>query len=395
MDPSQFISARAGHVVTVQTGTDGYAAFYPTMLPPSPPIKFDDDLAQLIDAANHSLGKLDGVTVALPDPDALLYAFIRKEAVLSSQIEGTQSSISELLLFENDAAPGVAAEDVRQTANYLNAIHDGIAVVRQGRLPISSRLLRELHARLVMNTRGADKQPGEFRTSQNWIGGTMPGNAIFVPPPHHEVANCIANLERYIHDDASRARPLITAAIAHAQFESIHPFLDGNGRIGRLLITLILCDQGVLERPMLYLSLFFKENRDEYYRLLQRVRTHGDYESWLKFFMRGVAEVSTSVTRATKQLIDLIAADRVRVNALGRGALSALRVLEVLSRDLAIRGPATAKELALSEPTVNGAIRSLERLGIAKEATGNSRNRVFTYPSYLRILSEGTVPLAI
>ncbi len=381
-------------MVTVQSGTDGYAAFFPNPLPPNPPIEFDGELAQLIDSANHALGKLDGVTVALPDPDALLYAFIRKEAVLSSQIEGTQSSISELLLFENDAAPGVPADDVRQTANYLAAIHDGLATIRSGQLPISSRLLRELHARLVSNTRGADKQPGEFRTSQNWIGGTMPGDAVFVPPPHHEIATCIANLEQFVHSDSSRARPLITAAIAHAQFESIHPFLDGNGRIGRLLITLILCDQGVLERPMLYLSLYFKENRDEYYRLLQRVRTHGEFEGWLKFFMRGVAEVSTSVTRATKQLIDLTAEDRERVSALGRGALSALRVLDVLSRDLAIRGPATAKELALSEPTVNGAIKSLENLGIAEEVTGHSRNRVFTYPAYLKIVSEGTIPLA-
>lgn len=221
----------------------------------------------------------------------------------------------------------------------------------------------------------------------------MPSNAIYVPPPHHEVANCLANMEHFIHEDVDHARPLVTAAIAHTQFESIHPFLDGNGRIGRLLITLILCDRGVLERPMLYLSLYFKQNRDEYYRLLQRVRTHGDFESWLKFFMRGVAEVSDSVTHATRSLIELTLSDRGRVAQLGRGALSALRVYDVLSRDLAIRGPATAKELSLSEPTVNGAIRSLEKLGIAAEITGNARNRVYAYPAYLKIVSEGTTPL--
>src|SRR3954471_1743007 len=264
-------SDRAGTFRRVSAGGETYFAFHPKPLPPDPPLVIDTELQDLLDTANQSLGRLDGITLLLPDPDQFIYSYIRKEAVLSSQIEGTQSSLSDLLLFEHDVAPGVPLEDVRETANYIRAMEHGLRRIREG-FPLSLRLIGEIHARLLEGGRGAERAPGEFRRTQNWIGGTRPGNARYVPPPAHEVLAAIGALEKFLHDQPTPTPILVKAALGHAQFESIHPFLDGNGRIGRLLVTLLLCaEERVLSRPLLYLSLYLKENREEYYTRLQRI----------------------------------------------------------------------------------------------------------------------------
>src|SRR3954467_6338093 len=286
-------SKRAGRLITVESGPDGYAAFVPAPLPPDPPLRIDSRLQSLLDEANQALGRLDAVTLLLPDPGQFLYSYIRKEAVLSSQIEGTQSSLSDLLLFENEAAPGVPLDDVEETSNYIAAMSHGLKRIESGELPLSNRLLREIHERLMAGVRGGEKAPGEFRRTQNWLGGTRPGNARFVPPPAHEVTVAMSDLEKFLHGPTPI---LLKAALAHVQFETIHPFLDGNGRVGRLLITLLLCAEEVLQQPLLYLSLFFKQHRDAYYDHLQRVRTDGAWEGWLEFFLEGVVTVASSAT---------------------------------------------------------------------------------------------------
>lgn len=296
-------AGRAGTFVSANSGPEDYSAFIPKPLPPNPPLEITPRLQGLLDRANQALGRLDGVTLLLPDPDQFLYTYIRKEAVLSSQIEGTQSSLSDLLLFENDAAPGVPLNDARETLSYIEAMNHGLRRLASGELPLSLRLLREVHARLLAGTRGADKTPGEFRATQNWIGGTRPGNARFVPPPAHEVMGAMGALERFLHDDPVQTPILLKAALAHAQFETVHPFLDGNGRVGRLLITLLLCSEGVLSRPLLYLSLYLKRNRDAYYERLQAVRTESAWEQWLEFFLEGVVEVAESATQTAQRIV--------------------------------------------------------------------------------------------
>ncbi len=339
----------------------------------------------------RSWDALDGITLLLTDADQLLYSYIRKEAVLSSQIEGTQSSLSDLLLFEHDVAPGVAIEDVRETSNYIRALDHGLRRIGEG-FPLTLRLIREIHARLLEGSRGSERSPGEFRRSQNWIGGTRPGNARFLPPPPHEVLPAVGALEKFLHDDPVRTPILVKAALAHAQFETIHPFLDGNGRVGRLLVTLLLCaeEQRVLSRPLLYLSLYLKRNRDEYYTRLQRVRTHGEWEEWLAFFLDGVIEVSRSATETTRRIVALISADRRRVLGLARAAGSASLVHELATNEIVFTIPEAARKTSLSEVTVAKAAAHLERLGIAREVTGRARNRVYVYAAYLAILQEGT-----
>jgi Fic family protein len=309
-------SSRAGRFRQVDAGPEGFWAFYPEPLPPAPPLEIGTRLQSLIDRANQALGRLDGVTLLLPDPDQFLYAYIRKEAVLSSQIEGTQSTLSDLLLFENEEAPGVPVSDVRETSNYIRALNHGVARIQSGELPLSARLLREVHALLLEGSRGTEQSPGEFRRSQNWLGGTRPGNARFVPPPWTEVADAIGALERFLHE--APAPVLVKAALAHAQFETVHPFLDGNGRVGRLLITLLLLSEQVLTRPLLYLSLYLKRHRDTYYEHLQRIRTEGDWESWLEFFLEGVIDVADGATRTTREIVQMIEKDRTRIHDLGR-----------------------------------------------------------------------------
>jgi Fic family protein len=389
---------RSGRFLLERDGADRYAAFYPKPLPPEPPLDIDASLQALVDQANQALGRLDGITLLLPDPDIFLYTDIRKEAVLSSQIEGTQSSLSDLLLFEHHAAPGVPIADVRETTNYLTAMDYGIAAVEANR-PLSLGLLKEVHGRLLDGTRGGSTGSGEFRRVQNWLGGAGPSNARFVPPPPQEVAPAMSALEKFLHDDPVATPILIKAALAHAQFETIHPFLDGNGRVGRLLVTLLLCakpdppEQAVLARPLLYLSLYLKRNRDAYYDHLQRVRTEGAWEDWLRFFLQGVIDVAASATDTTRRIVHMVAEDRRRIQGLGRAAGSAQQVHDLLARDVVISVPLAQSRLPLSEPTIQSAVRHLQNLGVVRELTGQIRNRLWAYDRYLSILNEGTEPL--
>jgi Fic family protein len=386
---------RAGHFVPQSEGREAYAAFSPRPLPPDPPLDIDPELQDLLDQANQALGRLDGITLLLPDPDHFLYAYIRKEAVLSSQIEGTQSSLSDLLLFEHNAAPGVPIGDVEETSNYLAGMRHGIAEMARGR-PISLNLIKEVHKLLLHGGRGGSTGPGEFRRIQNWLGGTSPSGARFVPPPPQEVPTAMSDLEKFLHNQPVPTPILVKAALAHAQFETIHPFLDGNGRAGRLLITLLLCaepeppHQKVLSRPLLYLSLYLKRNRDDYYEHLQRIRTDGAWEDWLRFFLDGVIEVAGLATETTRQIVHMVEEDRQRIHTLGRAAGSAQQVHDLLAREVIMTIPFAAETLPLSEPTIAAATANLERLGIARELTGRTRGRVFAYDRYLAILNEGT-----
>ena len=382
---------RAGRFIPHGSGGDAFCAFHPNPLPPDPPLTIDADLQDLLDRANQALGRLDGITLLLPDPDHFLYSYIRKEAVLSSQIEGTQSSLSDLLLFEHNVAPGVPVADVEETSNYIAAMRHGLNEIDGGR-PLSLNLIKEVHGLLLRGVRGGETGPGEFRRIQNWLGGTSPATARFVPPPADEVLPAMSDLEKFLHDVPVKTPILIKAALAHAQFETIHPFLDGNGRVGRLLVTLLLCaERKVLSQPLLYLSLYLKRNRDAYYEQLQRVRTGGAWEEWLAFFLRGVIEVAATATDTTQRIVQMIERDRARIESeLGRAAGSALRVHHLIVRDIALSIPDATAKLALSEPTVANAVGHLESLEMVKEVTGRKRGRLYVYDEYLSILSEGT-----
>jgi len=365
-------------------------SFVPAPLPPQPALAIDSLRQKKFEQATMALGRLDGITALIPDPQLFLYSYIRREAVLSSQIEGTQSSLSDLLLFELDGAPGAPIDDVVEVSNYVAALHHGMARLREG-FPLSNRLLREIHGRLMHSGRGSEKSPGEFRSSQNWIGGTRPGNAHYVPPPPHEVGECMAALERFLHDE--KIPVLLKAALAHVQFESIHPFLDGNGRLGRLLIALVLQQGGLLGEPLLYLSLHFKRHRRLYYDLLDRVRADGDWEAWIDFFLDGVTETAANAVATAQRLVALFEADTNRVGQTGRGAGSALRVLTALRARPVLSLTHLRDSHAMTFPTASKAMQTLLDLGIAKELTGKARNRIFSYASYLAALQEGGEPL--
>lgn len=334
------------------------------------------------------MGRLDGVSSLLPDTGLFLYAYVRKEAVLSSMIEGTQSSISDLLLFELEARHGVPLDDVTEVSNHVAALDHGLRRLRDG-FPLSNRLIREIHGVLLQRGRGSDKTPGEFRRSQNWIGGTRPGNAAFVPPPPDAVEDCMAALERFIHE-GNELPALVKAGLAHVQFETIHPFLDGNGRTGRLLITLLLTSMGVLRDPLLYLSLFFKEHRATYYDLLDRVRREGDWERWLTFFLEGVESTADNAVTTARRLAEMFARDQGRIQAEGRRAGSALRVHGVLKERPITSIGDVHRRTGLSFPAAAAAMDLLVRLGIAREVTGRRRDRFFAYEEYITILEEGT-----
>lgn len=379
---------RAGAFVQQQAGPDGFSAFVPAPLPPAPPLAFSPDLQRIHEEAVHAVGQLEGVSRTM-DPDRLLYLYVRKEAVLSSQIEGTQSTLSDLLEYENDAAPGTPLDDVQEVSRYVAALYHGLGRIQRGELPLSLRLIREIHGVLMQEGRGSIQNPGEFRRTQNWIGGTRPGNARFVPPPPHEMMAALDNLEKFLHDAHGRTAPIIKAGLAHAQFETIHPFLDGNGRIGRLLISLIFGAERLLTRPFFYFSLYLKENRADYYDALQRVRTHGDWEGWIHFYLVGVEAVARQAADTALALRTLFEEDRQQVMGLGRAAGSALRVYDLLRQRIVLSAPRAAGELSLTWPTVNAALRRLERLGIAREATGRSRDRLYVYGRQLELLNGG------
>jgi Fic family protein len=378
-----------GEYVVTTTAGESVQAFVPAPLPPEPPVDLSGPLQHLLERAALALGRLDSVSALLPDTSLFLYAYVRKEAVLSSQIEGTQSSLSDLLLFEIEQAPGAPVDDVVEVSGYVAALEHGLRRLRGG-FPISSRLIREVHGKLLERGRGGDKDPGEFRRSQNWIGGTRPGNAHYVPPPYTDVVECIAALERFVHDERQDLPQLVRAGLAHAQFETIHPFLDGNGRVGRLLITLLLCDYRMLGEPLLYLSLFFKQHRDEYYRLLDLARLGGDWEAWLTFFLEGVAQTADGAVGTARDLTRLFDEDRQRIQTTGRKAGSSLRVHEALkARPLLTLSEAVARS-GLSFPAASAGMDLLAAFGIASELTGKKRNRIFAYDRYLAILTAGT-----
>lgn len=385
------VGRRLGSYVASLFGGEPVRAYVPPPLPPDPPL----DMARLypmLDRANQALGRLDAVTTLLPNTGLFIYLYVRKEALLSSQIEGTQSSLSDLLLYESEETPGVPLDDVREVSNYVAAMEHGLKRLHEG-FPLSLRLMREIHRILLADGRGANKEPGEFRRSQNWIGGTRPGTARFVPPPPDLVMDCLGDLERFLHDDVRHLPILIKAALVHVQFESIHPFLDGNGRLGRLLITFLLCAQGVLTEPILYLSLYLKSHRTAYYELLQQVREQGAWEDWLEFFLDGVHQTAMQATEAATRILHLFDDDRARIGGLGRAASSALQVHEYLKKRPYLSIPKAAKDLGISVPTVTRSVRHLEDLGILKEVSGRRRDRLFVYGRYLDILSEGTEPL--
>jgi len=384
-------SDRVCQVTATVSGGERVDALIPPPLPPDPPVDMAR-LAPMLDTASRAIGSLDGVASVLPGTPLFLYMYVRKEALLSSQIEGTQSSLSDLLLFEADQAPGAPLDDVVEVSNYVAAMNAGLERVRGG-FPVSTRLMREIHAELLSRGRGAAKEPGEFRRTQNWLGGTRPGNAVFVPPPPNRVADLMSDLEHFIHQDTPQLPPLIKAGLVHVQFETIHPFLDGNGRLGRLLITLLLCTAGVLREPILYLSLFFKTHRSLYYDHLQAVRTQGTWEEWLEFFLEGVTETSRQATETARELLPLFEQDRARIEQIGRPAASALRVHQRLQQNPVLAIPNAARQLGLTVPTVTKAITHLEQLGIVAEITGKQRNRRYAYARYLEILSRGTEPL--
>jgi Fic family protein len=378
-----------GRYEVTRTGEEQIRAFVPTPLPPVPALAFEGDFQKVLERAVLAVGRLDGVSALLPDKALFLYAYVRKEAVLSSQIEGTQSSLSDLLLFELEEAPGAPLDDVLEVSNYVAALEHGLARLREG-FPLSNRLIREIHGVLLSRGRGSGKEPGEFRRSQNWIGGNRPGNALFVPPPPTAVPDCMGALEGFLHAEDDGLPVLVRAGLAHVQFETIHPFLDGNGRVGRLLITFLLCHASVLREPLLYLSLYLKQNRATYYELLDRVRRDGDWETWLSFFLEGVQRTAEGAVLTAQELAGVFQVDRSRIAKRGRRAGSALRVHDALKTRPLSSVQEVCRTTGLSFPAASSAMELLVELGITRELTGKRRNRLFVYDRYLTILSAGT-----
>src|SRR5690606_11599733 len=387
-------SRTTGRYVAGSLAGSRYQAFIPAPLPPDPPLDFGAlDLIARKERADQALGRLDGITLMLPDPELFLYQYVRKEVLLSSQIEGTQSSLSDLLLFELEEAPGVPLDDVEEVSNYVAALNHGLRRLREDDFPLSLRLIREMHALLLRGGRGASKQPGEFRKGQVWVGGASPALAHFVPPPPDALDALLGDLERFLHAPPDQMPPLVKAALAHVQFETIHPFSDGNGRLGRLLIALILCSEGVLREPSLYLSLYFKRRRADYYDRLNAVRVHGDWEGWLGFFLDGVAETAQQAVETAQHLLALLASDRERSAGLCKRAGNVGLVFDQFARRVILSVPQVAPQLPLSAPTIRAAVETLQDLEIVNELTGQQRNRVFAYSQDLDILGEGAQPL--
>lgn len=378
-----------GHYVIVSTVGEEVQAFVPSPLPPDPPIYWSPELRGKFDQALLALGRLDSISTFLPDTSLSLYMYVRKEAVLSSMIEGTQSSISDLLLFELDQEPGVPLNDVREVSNYVAALDYGLRRLREG-FPLSLRLFKEIHGVLLNKGRGSQQNPGEFRRSQNWIGGTRLGNAYFIPPPGADVIECMGRLELFLHDQPEPTPVLLKAALAHVQFETIHPFLDGNGRLGRLLITLLLCEHDVLCEPMLYLSLYFKTHRQYYYELLNTVRVTGDWEAWLDFFAEAVIVTTTQAVETAQQLLKLSNHDRDKISSLGRASASTLKVHRAMMERPITTSGWLVEKTGITPATVNKALGHLEKLDIVSELTAQKRNRLFSYAGYVEIMNSGT-----
>jgi Fic family protein len=375
------------HYVTSTVSGEKVRAFLPPPLPPSPKNLDLISLQAILAEANQAIGRLDGMTSALPDLKLFLYSYVRKEAVLSSQIEGTQSSLSDLLLYENAETPGVPLHDVQEVSNYVAALNHGLRRMRGG-FPLSLRLIREIHEVLLSKGRGSHAQPGQFRKSQNWIGGTRPGNAAYIPPPPEYVMDCLGRLETFIHQDAPSLPLLVRAGLVHAQFESIHPFLDGNGRVGRLLITFMLCTEQVLPEPVLYLSLFLKTHRSLYYDRLNETRREDGWTAWLDFFLQGVRDTANQGARTANSIDKLFRADKEKIELFGRGAASALLMYRYAQTNPLFSIKSAAREMKVTFPTASAAVMRMAEAGVLHEASGKRRGRLFVYGKYLDVLNR-------
>lgn len=386
------LKRKTGHFVTRADVRGSYEAYVPLPLPPDPPLEMDSELETLRDKANRALGRLDGIIDILPDTGLFIYQYVRKEALLSSQIEGTQSSMSDLFMFEFDETPGGPLDEVEEVSNYVAALNHGRKRLDEG-FPLSLRLFREIHEILLWKGRGGDRLIGEFRRGQNRIGGLGIRDALYVPPPADLLMECLGPFENFLHDNPIKMPILQKAALAHVQFESIHPFEDGNGRLGRLLITLLLYSEEVLKEPTLYLSLYFKNHRDEYYNRLQNVRVAGDWEGWLRFFYTGVLETSQQAVQTAHNFLNLFKEDFQKLQSLGRVSATAIRLHRILQESPIMSIPMASKKLGLSQQAVNKSMNRLEDLGIVREITNQRRNRIYLYQSFVDILAEGTEPL--
>lgn len=367
---------------------ESYKAYIPAPLPPDPPV----DLARLypwLEKATLALAELNSLHKSIPNTSLFIYMYVRKEALLSSQIEGTQSSFSDLMLFEHQQKTEVSLDDVEEVSHYVKALTYGLDRLKEG-FPLSLRLLRQIHGVLLSGGRGAGKLPGEFRRSQNWIGGTRPGNALFVPPPVDALHPCLYDFEHFLHDD--RLPVLIKAGLAHVQFETIHPFLDGNGRLGRLLITLLLCCGNMLDEPILYLSLYLKQHRSLYYDLLQDVRTQGTWETWLEFFLEGIHQSAKQAIHTAQRMNHLFEKDQIKIKSLGRARFSCEHTLNYMKHLPQVSVPSLSKALGMTAPTARSSLENLVKIGILEEVSGKKRDKIYIYRAYLTLLEEGAEP---
>lgn len=371
------------------TPPERFKAFVPQSLPPMPPLERSKDLELALSRADQMLGRLDGISRVLPSVELLLYFYTRKEAVLSSQIEGTQTTFSEYLFFEMDAASAANADDIQEVSNYVAAMQHGLKRLREG-FPLSLRLLREIHAELLRTGRGSEKGPGEFRNKQNWVGGSRPGNALYVPPPQAEMLEALHSFEKFLYEGAHEFPVLIQAAMLHVQFETIHPFQDGNGRLGRLLMTLLLIERRVLSLPLLYLSLYLKQNRDEYFEHLQTVRMEGRWEEWIAFFLEAVARTAERAVQLAHDILQLVERDAKKIEEAGRSSGAAKKVFAALQRSPYLSAAQATRLSGVSFPTAMSGLQTLETLGLVKEITGNMRGRIYLYTEYVRLMNEGT-----
>jgi len=380
-----------GETLKTTVAGEAIATFVPYPLPPrNPALNVDGELAAPLRRAEQAIARLEVAGEMVPSIDWFVYAFVRKEAVISSQIEGTQATLIDLFEYEAEQTTRMAGNDVHEVCNYLDAIKFARGQIKSARgLPLSIRLLNEAHLRLMRGVRGANKQPGEIRRSQNWIGGTRPGNAVFVPPPPEKLTALLADLEKYLHAKDGLP-PLVRIGLAHVQFETIHPYLDGNGRIGRLLITLLLEHWKLLSAPLLYLSLYFKRHRADYYRLLGEVRKTGDWEAWIRFFLEGVATIADEAVIAAREVFALVSTDRQRLIAAPGASIMAIRLMDQLPIHPVVTIPTVVKLLETTKPTAGKAVQLLEKLGVLSETTGKQRDRTFAYARYLEKLQAGT-----
>jgi Fic family protein len=387
------MARKTGIYQTAKIGGEKVRAFTPNPLPPrNPPLSIKDGLAETLQSAIAALSRLQVASAMVPSPEWFLYGFVRKEAVVSSQIEGTQSTLEDVISFELSRHAGEVS-DVEQVCNYVDALNYArMELARPNGLPLSTRLVCEIHKRLMKDVRGQEKQPGKIRTSQNWIGGTRPGNAKFVPPPPDSVPALLADLDKWIHSK-DPLHAIVRAGLAHVQFETIHPFLDGNGRVGRLIVTLLTEHWNLLDGPFLYVSLGFKRHRQEYYRRLDEVRTGGDWEGWTDFFLRCVRETADDGANAAQRMFRLVSDDRRNLMNLGSVSVFAIRLFELLPEHPMINASKALELTSSTKPTVNKAIESLVEAGILEEITGKQRDRIYVYRKYLDVLAEDTATL--